>query len=52
MTFVDDTLRCDGCGIEILAAPVIINGYHYCCQDCAEGYECNCVPESEELDLQ
>ncbi len=52
MTFFDDTLRCDGCGVEILAAPVVVDGYHYCCRDCAEGYECSCVPEIEELDLQ
>lgn len=44
---IEDTLWCDGCGIEILSHPVIVGDRSYCCQDCADGYECDCQPEME-----
>lgn len=42
-----DTIWCDGCGVEILGSPVIRNQQSFCCQDCALGYECACKPETE-----
>ncbi|NLG71469.1 MAG: hypothetical protein GX495_05435 [Chloroflexi bacterium] len=47
MARIEDTLICDGCGIEILAAPYIVNDQHYCCKDCADGLQCSCRPEVE-----
>ena len=42
MTRIEDSVYCDGCGVEILLAPVIVGDLEYCCQDCADGYECDC----------
>jgi hypothetical protein len=47
---IEDTLWCDGCGVEITWAPVVINRRHYCCKDCAEGKECDCSSEIESED--
>ena len=42
---------CDGCGVEITWAPVMvapvqgqagIRPGEYCCQDCADGLRCRC----------
>lgn len=44
---VEDTLYCDGCGVEVLGAPLIVASGQYCCQDCADGYRCDCLPEFE-----
>jgi len=45
---IEDTLRCDGCGVEVLWAPVKVNQLEYCCRDCADGFECNCGSRMEE----
>lgn len=42
MSRINDTIRCDGCGIEILGAPLVVAGHYYCCQDCRDGLECDC----------
>jgi hypothetical protein len=34
---------CDECGVEIIWGPVVIDGRHYCCHDCAVGLECDCA---------
>ncbi len=47
---IDDTVWCDGCGVEITWAPVKSGQRLYCCQDCADGYECNCGARMEEDD--
>ena len=49
MALIEDTLFCDGCGVEIPLSPVIRDHHVYCCEDCAQGYECNCG-ERMELD--
>lgn len=43
-----DLLICDGCGVEILWAPVVVGGRTFCCQDCAEGRPCRCDYPPEE----
>ncbi len=47
---ISDTVFCDGCGVEITWAPVRSKQRDYCCQDCADGYECNCGARMEEDD--
>ena len=43
MTRSEDTIWCDGCGVEIRWSPFIIGGQDFCCQDCADGIKCKCV---------
>lgn len=49
----NDTIWCSGCGVEILWAALIVEGQHYCCQDCLDGYHCECgghmTPQDFEL---
>lgn len=40
---------CDGCGVEITWAPLLVKGRQYCCQDCAEGRPCQCDYPPEEV---
>ena len=47
---ISDTVYCDGCGVEISWAPVRHQQRDYCCQDCADGYECSCGARMEEDD--
>ena len=42
MSLIDNILLCDGCGVEIVGAPVLANKLFFCCQDCADGRECEC----------
>jgi hypothetical protein len=42
MSLIDNIHLCDGCGVEITGAPVFINKRFFCCQDCADGGECDC----------
>jgi hypothetical protein len=51
MVKIEDTVFCDGCGVEIPLAPVVKNRKEYCCEDCAQGYECK-RGEQMELDEQ
>ena len=51
MVMIEDTLFCDGCGVEIPLSPVIKDHAEYCCEDCAQGYQCDCG-ERMELDDQ
>ncbi len=48
-----DAVWCDGCGVEILWAPVIADDRHYCCADCRDGLECDCglrqEPDADEV---
>ena len=43
MSLIDNIYLCDGCGVEIVGAPVFFNKLFFCCQDCADGRECDCV---------
>jgi hypothetical protein len=49
-----NTVVCDGCGIEITWAAVVLDGKTYCYQDCAEGRVCECdyPPEESPTDAQ
>ncbi len=47
MVRIEDTLWCEGCGVEITWAPVVVKGHHYCCIDCAAGRECDCATMAE-----
>jgi hypothetical protein len=49
MARMDDTIWCDGCGVEILWGPVVAFSREYCCRDCLDGLECKCG-ERMELD--
>lgn len=61
MASVEETIFCDGCGVEITWSPVVVKvarpGWQvlpqrplrYCCQACADGFPCNCA-ERMELD--
>jgi hypothetical protein len=42
MVNYEKSLWCDGCGVEISWSPVIAGETKYCCQDCQNGYECDC----------
>lgn len=50
MVRIDDTLWCDGCGVEILWAPVIYDRRNFCCEVCCRGEECDCALRLEEDD--
>jgi len=45
-----DTVWCDGCGLEILWIPLQIGSAHYCCRDCQEGMRCECREDLEQDD--
>jgi hypothetical protein len=47
MSRVDNTIYCDGCGVEITWSPIIIERRDYCCQDCLEVRPCKCGERTE-----
>jgi hypothetical protein len=47
---IEETIYCDGCGVEILWAPVKEKHREYCCTDCRDGYECSCGARMDEDD--
>lgn len=51
MTRIRDTntVVCDGCGVEITWAPVVLKKRMYCCKDCAAGLPCQCDYPPEEV---
>jgi|APLow6443716910_1056828.scaffolds.fasta_scaffold873528_2 hypothetical protein len=48
MAWEEGVLFCDGCGAEITGAPVLRGDKFHCCEDCAEGRECECALIFEE----
>ncbi len=53
MTRIDDTIWCDGCGVEIVGRPLVITGkgknkQEYCCEACSQGLECSCFGWAEQ----
>jgi hypothetical protein len=44
---IEGIVWCDGCGVEITWAPVVVGNAHYCCQDCRDGLECDCLSPLE-----
>lgn len=47
MVKMQDAVFCDGCGVEILLSPVVKAHGEYCCDDCAQGYKCECGKRTE-----
>lgn len=48
MVWIENSLFCDGCGVEITWAPVVSQDHHYyCCIRCRDGEECDCIREQE-----
>lgn len=47
MPRIENTLFCDGCGVEVIWAPVVSGNRYYCCQDCRDGLECSCGERME-----
>jgi hypothetical protein len=39
----EDSIWCDGCGIEIRWRPLIAGKFVFCCTDCLHGYHCDCL---------
>jgi hypothetical protein len=48
MARYQDTLWCDGCGIEIHWEPIERNQLFFCCTKCLQGEECDCGDDHEE----
>ena len=44
---MEDTVWCDGCGVEILWGPVVACSRNYCCTDGRDGLECKCGERME-----
>lgn len=42
MVQYQETVWCDGCGVEINWSPVIYHNRKYCCEDCLKGFVCRC----------
>ena len=49
MTSIEQTIWCDGCGVEIDWGPLAVGNRRYCCRVCYEGSPCQCG-ERMELD--
>lgn len=47
MAWYEESIWCEGCGIEITGRPVVVTKRIYCCQDCARGIRCNCSERME-----
>ncbi len=43
-----DTVWCDGCGVEITWAPEPKAQLHYCCAACFAGRPCDCAARLEQ----
>lgn len=50
MARIEDTIRCDNCGVEITWGPIVKHAYDYCCQDCMQGLPCGCGERMEQED--
>jgi hypothetical protein len=47
MSNIEQTIFCDGCGVEVFWGPMIIGNKRYCCQDCLDGRPCRCGERQE-----
>jgi len=45
-----ETIWCDGCGVEIVWSPVREAGRNFCCDDCRYGLPCECGDDLEEAE--
>ena len=48
MVHYNETIWCDGCGIEIQRIPFIDGAIQYCCHECHSGFKCQCSELIEE----
>jgi len=48
MVRYQDTLWCDGCGIEITWEPIEQDRLFFCCQICMDGEKCRCSELEED----
>jgi hypothetical protein len=48
MARYQDTVWCDGCGIEISWEPIEKGQLFFCCQNCLDGEQCRCGDEEED----
>ncbi len=46
----DETLLCDGCGVEISWAPYTVGEKTYCCKDCYKIGVCDCRNRQDDDD--
>lgn len=47
MPRIEETLFCDGCGVEVTWSPVVSGSQYCCCEDCRDGLECSCGDRME-----
>jgi len=47
MIWREEMTWCDGCGVEITWGPELVGSQVYCCQDCAQGFNCGCGERME-----
>jgi hypothetical protein len=47
MTWDDEMIWCEGCGVEFTGGGVVVEKRTYCCQDCARGILCPCGDRME-----
>lgn len=52
MPVIEGVRFCDGCGAEIVGAPIMRGRQMHCCEDCAEGLACDCALFLEESVVQ
>lgn len=54
MSRFGETIRCDGCGVEIELSPVKVGDFEYCCLNCSQGLACRCGErlEFDDQDIQ
>lgn len=48
MTHLEETLYCDGCGVEIGVGAQRVGSQVYCCPVCAQGLDCSCALRFDE----
>ena len=51
MVHYQDTLWCDGCGVEINWEPITKGKFRYCCKPCSTGEKCACEGPLEEYSV-
>jgi hypothetical protein len=47
MVSIEETVWCDGCGVEITWGPQVAGKHNYCCQECLQGLPCRCGERME-----
>jgi hypothetical protein len=47
MSNIEQTVFCNGCGVEITWAPIVKGNRRYCCEDCLVGRGCECATRQD-----